>query len=357
MRLPFLPLFFFTSSLAASRVKQLRPDPLLYFLSTPADFENDPDVCFMVMKLHTPATVETFYQTAAQTYTDLKHIFAEFARDREKAKELLKINDKIVEESFSYPLTVANVIFTAGKLIQPLLNYRSKVMDTLALQIRELEQSPSGTDTINTVVRFFRHFSLPEMQFIEILCNLMAQARLLKKPNSRGHIIDLSGTGLDPRYEKRILLTLANAFAKMDMLLTLFLTEPSAAKRSLNLVRKLWYAHWARWQEQNPGQALPKPPLFYDAQSYQKEPIYFTFPDWDEHVDVYREVSLLQMKREKLKEKFEAEEALRKLLQAKPQKSSAMMIFGVVFMMAVGVLAVTATYRVIKKQRELAHEF
>ena len=346
----FLLLYFFgfLQLPPALSIKMTRKDPLLYFMSTAEDFENDPDVCFMAVKLHTPATVELYYQTAAQTFTDLQQIFAEFAKDREKAAKFLEINQKMFEASFAAPLTVANMIFTIGKQVQPLLEYRCSVIDSLAERTKQLEET--GNDTITTINRFFRHFALPEMQFIEILCNLMSQARLLKKPDSRGNILDLKGTGL-LRSEKRVLLTLANFIAKADLLLTLFLTEPTAAQRSLNLVRKLWHVHWRRWQLQT-KQPFPSEPFYFDAHSYQKEPIHFTFPDWSSEVDVEKEVALLQIRREKLMKKYEAEEAARRLLLRQANPPSKMWIVALVVVFGIVAVALAFAYRVIKRQQE-----
>ncbi len=350
MNLTFL--LFLIKVMTASKIKMTRREPLLYFMSKPEDFENDPDVCFMAVKLHTPAIVEQYYRTAAQTFTDLKHIFKEFAQSREKASKLLEINTKLFEATFVVPLTTANLIFTVGIQLQPLLSYRCPVIDSLAERIKKLEKAGNGT--VATINRFFRHFALPEMHFIEILCNLISEAKLLKKPDSSGNFLDFSRTGL-LRSKERILLALANTLAKMDMLLALFLTEPSAAERSLNLVKKLWHVHLRRWQLQPDQPPVPTEPSFFDAQSYQKEPIHFTFPDWDQHVDVEKEVALLQIKREKLIKKYEREEALRRMLQ-RPASSSYSWMFFLLVLGAAILTALTSAFFVIKKQRRIISE-
>jgi hypothetical protein len=334
-------------------VKIKRKDPLLYFMSKPEDFENDPDVCFMAVKLHSPDTVESYYHTAAQTYMDLKQICHEIAHNRAKSVKWLEINRLLFEASFAAPLTVANMFFLVAKHLQPLLKYHSRVLDRISERILKLEETE--TETIATINRFFRHFSLPEMQFLELLCNLMSRAQVLKKaadshsPSQRG-FLDLSRTNLI-KSQERIFLTLSNALAKADMLLTLFLTEPTAAERSLNLVQKLWHVHWRRWQLQN-SRPVPTESFHFDTQNYQKEPIHFTFPDWNGDVDVEKEVALLQIRREKLMKRYEKEEALRRFLLRPPNSSSSKLrILVLVGVLVVGlVVGLTAAYLVIKRQ-------
>lgn len=331
-------------------LKYTRLDTLLYFMTTPEDFERDPDSFFMTTKMHEPTTVQNFYRTAAQTYTDLKKIWRELSQDREKATKLLAVNAKLLEISFAAPLTVSDMIFVAVKETQALLSYRSAVIDSLAQRARDLEQ-PLHAETVKTIVRFFRHFGLSEMHFIENTCTLLSQAKVLNTPDSDdGSFLDLRQTGL-LNSGRRILLTLTNALAKMDTLLTLFLTESTAAGRSLNLIRRLWESHVRNWQLQNNQPAPIDNTFFINSQYYQKEPVHFSFPDWDPEVDVDEQVALMRFKWEKLHKRFIecTEESVRQSTEKSPE-SSAMWIAWLIMLLTMLAGATLWSYTVIKTQ-------
>lgn len=273
--------------------RRTRMDPLLNYLTLPEDFEKDTDVKFLGAKIRDPAVLRTFYKAAAELHGDFDKIFEEIAKDKEKATKILNFNQRLVQASLVVPLTVTNIMFAVGKHIHPLLNYRSGVIDRLAERIKEMEQQ---NDTVGIVNNFFKHFALPEMQFIEQFCVLMSRAKLLNRPDPKtGFYLDLNGTGLIES-QQRIRLDLANFFAKVDLLLTLFLTEPTAAQRSNNLVKRLWSIHWRRWQLQHKDEYPEKNSYLFSPHNYRAEPLHFTFPDWKPGYDPEDAIGKLQAK-------------------------------------------------------------
>lgn len=264
------------------------------FLVTPADFEKDEDVCYLVKQLHRPQVIEKFYTSAQLLYSHLPNLYAELqTADYKVAERFLVIIKKLATASLKEPLTVTNLIFAFGKHIYPLFKFQSEPLLQLVDTLKKLD---TGQDRerrlIFLMTQFFENFTLPEVTKIQDFIKLMSLSTIIPKQGNENIInthsttthptiqfLDISKTSLES-YAERIRLTLTNAISKMIILLDIFLTDPSVATRSKNLVKKLWDLHLHRL-------ALREDILFddldlkwLDQALYRKAVVHFSFEDW-----------------------------------------------------------------------------
>ena len=302
-----------------SKPQKSNSSPLIQedFLVTPADFEKDEDVCYLVKQLHRPQVIEKFYTSAQLLHSHLPHLYAELqTADQKVAERFLVIMKKLATASLKEPLTVTNLIFAFGKHIYPLFKFRSEPLVGLVDTLKKLD---TGQDRerrlIFLMTQFFENFTLPEVTKIQDFIKLMSLSTMTKDENeneSNTHSItthpkthhttqqsttnsttqsatiinsspiqflDISKTSLE-FYAERIRLTLTNAISKMIILLDLFLTDPSVANRSKNLVKKLWDLHLHRLalREDTPFEDLDL--KWLDQALYRKAVVHFSFEDW-----------------------------------------------------------------------------
>lgn len=281
------------------------------FLVTPNDFKFDEDVCYLLEQLHRPQAVEKFYRSAAQIYADMPVMYGEIQGDAELAVKFLDIMKRLAAASLNGPLTVTNFIFAFGKHLRPLFKTRSEPIEKIAQTLVNLEKDPQRTMII-VMTTFFYSYTLRELSqlvnFIELmsLATLTATSQLSPRgsrlnttstnttdtnitstnntntnntSSNNKNTLDISKTSLAP-FAERIRVVLANATAKMLILLDIFVNDPSVPPRSEKLIQRLWRLHLNRLAQRE-GVAIEElDEKWLDPAGYRKLPINFSFEDW-----------------------------------------------------------------------------
>lgn len=358
------------------------PTPItqMDFLVTPDDFDKDEDVCYLVKQLHRPQSIEKFYLTAAQIYADLPAMYQEIQTNLETAKQFLSIMQRLTAASLTEPLTVTNLIFAAAKHLRPIFTtHKSQPLEEIFATISELEKDTSHK-MIRLMTNFFTSFTLREVSQLQDLINLVSLATINtnsdeiidnevnngstlknkknynkkntsinnKKPKSGK--LDISRTPLEP-FAERIRITIANAIAKMLILLDLFVTDESVAKRSLNLIRRLWNLHLRRLaiRENVPFEELDI--KWYDPILYRKAAINFSFDDWGPN-SVSPEAMAALRNAAGLAEKLDKAAQTHRLSSKKLSLSLRIALF--LFCFALLTIIATFAFFFFKRRRELA---
>lgn len=271
------------------------------FLVHPEDFEKNEDVKYIMRAMHRPLIIEKFYNSAARVYEDLPKMYREIQEGEETARGFLDIMKRLTQASLHEPLNITNIVYAFTRHLRPLFETASPPIEELDRLLLIMENSREGLD-VSIMTRFFRCFTLREITTLQDFIKLMSLASLTSEATKETSDLDLlpdrknplfsrvqqrKFTGkLDIRrtgmslYGERARLIIANAVAKMIILMDLFVNDPTIAMRAIEIFRHLWELHLRRMSAREGIPDGEFDPVWFNPVLYRKLPINFSFDDW-----------------------------------------------------------------------------
>ena len=284
------------------------------YLINPRDFEKSDDVTHLVKILNRPEFILNFYRTAGAVYADLSKFYEEVQGNSDVAHDFMVIVGELTNASLEAPLSVTDIVVAICRYLRPVFKTPSDPFDEMAFYFHKMNQS-ENRQWLGLMTRFFQSFTLREMNTVQDFIKMMSSAKLTSPPrksetgpssvkensssnydfnskksklkhlpkrrNQRPIVgeIDISMTGLES-HSKRIHVVLANLLAKAIVLMQIFVTDPTAVPRTLNILCHLWETHLTRMAAR---EGFPEGEIDIIWKShvlYRKLTLNFTFEDW-----------------------------------------------------------------------------